>query len=102
MMIRKKKYKDVIKKTYVFQTSKYLFIQLKRWNMNLRKNQRVIHYDVNEPISLAKYYYDKNRAAFQKSMNFLARLIILEIFMVVITHALLKTEMVNGMIIMTL
>ena len=63
---KEKKYKDVIKKTYVFQTSKYLFIQLKRWNMNLRKNQRVIHYDVNEPISLAKYCYDKNRASLSK------------------------------------
>ena len=60
------KYKDVIKKTYLFQTSKYLILQLKRWNMNLRKNQRIIHYDVDDPLSLVKYSYDKNKALLSK------------------------------------
>lgn len=63
---KEKKYKDVIKKTYVFQTSNYLFIQLKRWNMNLKKNQRVIHYNIDEPISLAKYCYDKTNMSLSK------------------------------------
>ena len=60
------KYKDVIKKTYLFQSSKYLIIQLKRWNMNLRKNQRIIHYDINELLSLGKYCFDKNKESFSK------------------------------------
>lgn len=64
---KEKIYKDVIKKTYVFQTSKYLFIQLKRWNMNLKKNQRIIHYDVNDTLSLANYQYDKNKEAMSKN-----------------------------------
>lgn len=61
-----KKYKDVIKKTYIFQTSKYLFIQLKRWNMNLKKNQRVIHYDIDGTLSLANYTYDRNKESLSK------------------------------------
>uniref|UniRef100_A0A6C0KZ67 USP domain-containing protein n=1 Tax=viral metagenome TaxID=1070528 RepID=A0A6C0KZ67_9ZZZZ len=52
------RYKDVIKKTYVFQTSKYLIVQLKRWNMNLRKNQRIIHYDIDKPLVLSKYCFE--------------------------------------------
>jgi ubiquitin C-terminal hydrolase len=54
------KYKDVIKKTYLFQTSKYLIIQFKRWNMNMRKNQRIIHYNNNELLSLSDYYDNDN------------------------------------------
>lgn len=62
-------YKDVVKKTYLFQTSEYLIIQLKRWNMNLRKNQRVIHYDINEPLTLGKYSYDKNKTLISKNYD---------------------------------
>lgn len=61
-----KKYKDVIKKTEIFQTSKYLFIQLKRWNMNLKKNQRIIHFDIDEPLSLSDYTYAKNNFSASK------------------------------------
>jgi len=53
-------YKDVIKKTYLFKTSKYLIIQLKRWNLNLRKNQRIIHYDIEKYLTLSEFMYDKN------------------------------------------
>lgn len=63
---KEEKYKDVVKKTYLFQTSKYLFVQLKRWNMNLKKNQRIIHYNVKDTLSLADYYYDKNKESLSK------------------------------------
>jgi len=53
------KYKNVIKKKYLFHTSKYLIIQLGRWNNNLKKNQRIIEYDINN-LSLISYGYDKN------------------------------------------
>ena len=60
------KYKDVIKKTYLFQSSTYLIVQLKRWSMNLRKNQRIIHYNIDESLSLSDYYFDKNKMAVSK------------------------------------
>ena len=63
---REERYKDVIKKTRLVQSSKYLIIQLKRWNMNLRKNQRVIHYDINGALSLGKYSFDKNKLSLSK------------------------------------
>lgn len=43
---KEKCYKDVVKKTSIYHFPKYLAIQLKRWNYNLRKNQRIIHYDL--------------------------------------------------------
>lgn len=63
---KEEKYKDVIKKTYVFQSSRYLLVQLKRWNMNLRKNQRIIHHDINEPLTIADHCYDKNKISSSK------------------------------------
>ena len=36
-------YIDVIKRTRIHRLPKIMTIQLKRWNMNLRKNQRIIH-----------------------------------------------------------
>lgn len=45
-------YKDVKKKTTLVYSSKYLIIQLKRWNKNLRKNQRIIHFDLNKELSV--------------------------------------------------
>jgi len=63
---KEERYKDVIKKTHLVQSSKYLIIQLKRWNMNLRKNQRVIHYDINGLLSLGKYSFDKNKLSLFK------------------------------------
>ena len=60
------KYKDVIKKTYLFQSSTYLIVQLKRWSMNLRKNQRIIHYNIDESLSLSDYYFDKNKMTVSK------------------------------------
>jgi ubiquitin C-terminal hydrolase len=63
---KEKIYKDVIKKTYLFQSSKYLIVQLKRWNANLRKNQRIIHCDINEMLSLSDYSYDKHKISLSK------------------------------------
>ena len=40
-------YKDVVKKYSIYHCPKYLIIQLKRWNYNLKKNQRIIHYDID-------------------------------------------------------
>jgi ubiquitin C-terminal hydrolase len=34
--------------------------------MNLRKNQRVIHYDINGVLSLGKYSFDKNKLSLSK------------------------------------
>lgn len=51
-----KMYKDVIKKTHLFHSSKYLIIQLKRWNFNLKKNQRIIHYNPNDSLDLERLY----------------------------------------------
>tara|TARA_Y100000992_G_scaffold285848_1_gene237187 strand:+ start:332 stop:1393 length:1062 start_codon:yes stop_codon:yes gene_type:complete len=45
-------YKNVTKKVELFHTSEYLIIQLKRWNANFRKNQRIIHYDPNSSLDL--------------------------------------------------
>lgn len=42
---KEKKYKNVTKRTRLMSTSKYIILQLKRWNMNLKKNQRIVHYD---------------------------------------------------------
>lgn len=47
-----KTYKNVIKKTELFHTSEYLIIQLKRWNANFRKNQRIIHFDPDSSLDL--------------------------------------------------
>lgn len=63
---KEERYKDVIKKTTILQTPTYLLIQLKRWNMNLKKNQRVIHYDVDKLLTFENYFYDKNRVALSK------------------------------------
>lgn len=48
-------YINVVKRTTFFHGSKYLIIQLKRWNHNLKKNQRIIHYDVNEDLEMSDY-----------------------------------------------
>ena len=50
-------YKDVIKRTNIELMPNILIIQLKRWNFNLRKNQRIIHYD-EEGINIEKYKSD--------------------------------------------
>ena len=63
---KENKYKDVLKKTEIFQSPKYLLIQLKRWSMNLKKNQRIIHFDINEPLSLSDYTYAKNKFSLSK------------------------------------
>lgn len=47
-------YKDVIKRTRIELLPNILIIQLKRWNFNLRKNQRIIHFD-EEHIDVSKY-----------------------------------------------
>lgn len=53
-----KTYKDVVKRTYLFHTSKYLVIQLKRWNYNFKKNQRIIHHDPSSMLDLDRLYED--------------------------------------------
>ena len=55
-------YKDVVKKYSLYCCPKYLIIQLKRWNYNLKKNQRIIQYDLNH-IDMASFVHDdrKNR-----------------------------------------
>ena len=63
---KEEKYKDVTKKTTIFHTSKYLIIQLKRWNMNLKKNQRIIHYEIDGELSFSDYCFDKNHISIQK------------------------------------
>jgi len=63
---KEEKYKDVIKKTHVFYTSKYLILQLKRWNANLRKNQRIIHCNVDDELSFSDYCFDKNKVSLSK------------------------------------
>jgi ubiquitin C-terminal hydrolase len=47
-------YKDVIKRTNIEMMPNILIIQLKRWNFNLRKNQRVIHFD-EDGIDISQY-----------------------------------------------
>jgi len=49
-----KTYKDVVKKTHLFHSSEYLIIQLKRWNFNLKKNQRIIHYDPINSLNISR------------------------------------------------
>ena len=44
---KEKVYKDVIKSQTLMNSPPYLMIQLKRWNMNMKKNQRIIHYDID-------------------------------------------------------
>lgn len=53
-------YKDVIKKYSMYCCPKYLIIQLKRWNYNLKKNQRVIHYDL-DTIDMFPYVHTDRR-----------------------------------------
>ena len=56
---KENKYKNVIKKVSLYYIPNYLIIQLKRWNINLKKNQRVINYDING-INLNKYINNRN------------------------------------------
>ncbi len=51
---KEKKYKNVIKRTCIYYNPKYLIIQFKRWNYNLRKNQRIINYNI-EGLDINKY-----------------------------------------------
>ena len=44
---KEKKLKDVVKSTCIYKSSPYLIVQLKRWNHNLKKNQRIVHYDIH-------------------------------------------------------
>lgn len=53
---KEKKYKDVLKRVNLYNEPPYLIIQLKRWNMNLKKNQRVIQYDP-KGIHLDHFYH---------------------------------------------
>lgn len=48
------KLKDVIKCNLIYHCPDYLIIQLKRWNQNLKKNQRIIHYDM-DTLDLNEY-----------------------------------------------
>ena len=43
-----KEHKDVEKNSFLYHCPQYVIIQLKRWNMNMKKNQRIIHYDIGE------------------------------------------------------
>tara|TARA_Y100000768_G_scaffold387353_2_gene378357 strand:- start:411 stop:1397 length:987 start_codon:yes stop_codon:yes gene_type:complete len=52
------KYKNVIKRKYLYHSSKYLIIQMCRWNNKLKKNQRIINFD-SEEISLVDYSNNK-------------------------------------------
>jgi len=53
-------YKNVIKKVTLYHKPKYLIIQLKRWNMNMRKNQRIINYDTKY-LDLSKYKNENSK-----------------------------------------
>lgn len=57
---KEKVYKDVIKKTSIYNFPKYLILQLKRWNYNLRKNQRIIHYDMEE-LNMNPYLHKERK-----------------------------------------
>ena len=61
---KEKKLKDVEKKSYIYKSSDYLIVQLKRWNQNLKKNQRIVYYDVNhldiKPYMCKTSEYNKN------------------------------------------
>ena len=54
---KKNEYIDVIKRTSIYYNPKYLIIQLKRWNYNLRKNQRIIDYEIDN-MDIEKYICD--------------------------------------------
>tara|TARA_Y100000389_G_scaffold153040_1_gene153187 strand:+ start:34050 stop:35072 length:1023 start_codon:yes stop_codon:yes gene_type:complete len=58
-------HKDVIKKTSLIHTSKYLIIQLKRWNINLRKNQRIIFQDYDELFDISRFYMNKDNVKYE-------------------------------------
>lgn len=61
-------YKDVIKRSSLYNSPPYLIIQLKRWNMNLKKNQRIIQYDTSG-IDMKKYHHpdslDKSNSSYE-------------------------------------
>lgn len=52
------KYKNVIKRKFLYHSSRYLIIQMGRWNNKLKKNQRIINFD-SEEISLVDYSNNK-------------------------------------------
>jgi len=55
-----KSYKNVYMQQKIIHKPKILIIHLKRWNNNLRKNQRIIHFDLNT-LNMDKYMsYEKN------------------------------------------
>ena len=56
---KENKYKDVLKKTSIYNTPPYLLLQLKRWNQNLKKNQRLIHYDI-ENLNITPFMCKNN------------------------------------------
>ena len=66
-------YKDVQKITKIIHCPKILILQLKRWNNNLRKNQRIIHFD-NEVLNVNKY------TVLESSMNYKNNQINYELF----------------------
>lgn len=49
-----KTYKNVYMQQKIIHKPKILIIHLKRWNSNLRKNQRIIHFDLNT-LNMDKY-----------------------------------------------
>ena len=53
------KLKDVIKRTSIYHCPDYLIVQLKRWNHNLKKNQRIIQYDI-DTLDLDDYLHDSS------------------------------------------
>ena len=54
---KENEYRDIIKRTTLFYLPKILIIHLKRWNYNLKKNQRIIHYDIND-LTLEDYLHE--------------------------------------------
>lgn len=55
-----KSYKNVYMQQKIIHKPKILIIHLKRWNNNLRKNQRIIHFDLNT-LNMDKYMsHEKN------------------------------------------
>lgn len=64
---KEKCYKDVIKRTSIYHFPKYLIIQLKRWNYNLRKNQRIIHYDL-DTIDMSSYLHAERKKKNEKKV----------------------------------
>ena len=61
------KLKDVVKRTSIYHCPDYLIIQLKRWNQNLKKNQRIIHYNMNT-LDLDPYLHDSS--PFKQNSNY--------------------------------